>query len=77
MREEREDVFTREGFCALGYFDVMGEDRGAGEDRFVDMEFGTVGAAFRPELNDEDGRCEIAVIGDGCVRWVQTQGRMR
>ena len=62
MREEREDVFTREGFCALGYFDVVGEDRGAGEDRFVDMEFGTVGAAFRPELNDEDGRCEITGV---------------
>ena len=43
----------------------MGEDRGAGEDRFVDMEFGTVGAAFRPELNDEDGRCEITGVWRG------------
>ena len=77
MREEGEDVFTGEGFCALGYFDVVGEDGGAHEDGFMDMEFGTVGAAFRPELNDEDGCCEIAAVGDGCVRWVQAEGRMR
>ena len=77
MREEGEDVFTREGFRALGDFDVVGEDGGPGEDGFVDMKFRTVDAAFGTELDDEDGCCEIAVIGDGCVRWVQTEAWMR
>lgn len=48
----------------------MGEDRGADEDGFVDMEFGTVGTALGTELDDEDGCCEIAGIGDACVRLV-------
>ena len=63
VREEGKDVFTREGFCAFGYFDIVGKDGGAGEDGFVDMEFGTIDAAFGTELDDEDGCCEIAGIG--------------
>lgn len=77
VREEGEYVFTRKGFCAFGYFDVVGEDGRAGEDGFVDMEFGTVLAAFGTQLNDEYGGREIAAIGEGCVRYVQTEGRMR
>ncbi len=65
VREESEDVLTCEGLCAFGYFDVVGEDGGADEDGFVDMEFGTVGAAFRTEMDDEDGCCEIAGVGGG------------
>ena len=68
VREEREDVLTCEGFCAFGYFDVAGEDWGANEDGFVDMEFGTVRAAFGAELDDEDGCCEIAGVREEFVR---------
>ncbi len=65
VREEGEDVFTREGFCAFGYFDVVGEDGGAGEDGLVHVELGAVGADFGTQLNDEDGGCEIAGVEKG------------
>ena len=68
MREEGEDVLTCEGLCAFGYFDVVREDGGANEDGFVDMEFGTVWAAFGTELDDEDRCCEIARVGQKFVR---------
>ena len=60
VREDGEDVLLCERLCLLGYFDVMGEDGGADEDGFMHVEFGTVGAVFWTELDDEDRCCEIA-----------------
>ena len=62
VREDGKNILTCEGLCFLGYFDVAGEDGGANEDGFVDMEFGTVGAAFGAQPDDEDGCCEIAGV---------------
>ena len=65
VREEGEDVLTREGLCAFCYFDFVGEDGGSDQDGFVHVEFGAVGAAFGTELDDEDGCCEVAGVGGG------------
>ena len=63
VREDGEDVLLCERLGLFGYFDVMGKDGGADEDGFVHVEFGTVGAVFRTELDDKDGCCEIAGVG--------------
>ena len=75
MRKDGEDILTCEGLCLFGYFDVASEDGGADEDGFVDMEFGTVGAAFGSELDDEDRCSEIAGVGEWFVRWAVVVGR--
>ena len=54
MREDGENILLCERLCLLGYFDIAGEDGRADEDGFVHVEFGTVGAVFRTELDDKD-----------------------